>query len=58
MDREGWWTTVHRVVKSRTQLKRLSKQVYKHAQLKVITKNVTLKIVSFYYHLCSQFLLK
>ena len=24
MDREAWWATVHRVVKSRTELKRMS----------------------------------
>ena len=58
MDRGAWWATVHRVAKSQIQLKRLSKQAYKYAQLKVITKNVTFKIVLFYYHLCSQFLLK
>ena len=30
MDRGAWWTTVHRVVKSRTQLKRLNTHPQDH----------------------------
>ena len=30
MDRGAWWATVHRVIKSQTRLKRLSKQAYIH----------------------------
>ena len=37
MDRGAWWTTVHRVTKSWTQLKQLSAHTHTHTHTDILT---------------------